>query len=246
MTTDFLRGFNYAFSGLRWISHRRLRVFVLVPLVINIVLFATAIVWGGRRFDTMMDNLLVRLPEWLGWLAWLAWLLFALAVVLIGFYAFTLVANLIGAPFNGLLSERVEELTRGSVSESPHSLWREIVAAPVGEIKKLAYFVLWAIPMLVVFVIPVIQVAAPAIWFVFMSWMLALEYADYPLGNRGLRFSSQRRCLGRHRGIALGFGTGMTVLTLVPVLNFVAMPAGVIGATLLATNEMDDCRDQEL
>ena len=34
-------------------------------------------------------------------------------------------------------------------------------------------------------------------------------------------------------GLALGFGAGVTVITIVPGLNLVAMPAAVIGATLL-------------
>jgi CysZ protein len=35
---------------------------------------------------------------------------------------------------------------------------------------------------------------------------------------------------------ALGFGTGMAVMLLVPVVNLAAIPAGVAGATLLWTD----------
>jgi len=38
--------------------------------------------------------------------------------------------------------------------------------------------------------------------------------------------------------LALGFGSGVTVLTMIPVLNFVAMPAAVIGGTLLWSEQL--------
>ena len=49
-----------------------------------------------------MDWLLQRLPGWLAWLEWLMWPIFALAVVLLLFYTFTMIANIIGAPFAGV------------------------------------------------------------------------------------------------------------------------------------------------
>jgi CysZ protein len=70
--------------------------------------------------------------------------------------------------------------------------------------------------------------------------MLALEYADYPLGNRGLNLRAQRRLLRRRWPLALGFG-GMTLLfTLIPGLNLLVMPAAVIGATLMWNKELPD------
>ena len=67
--------------------------------------------------------------------------------------------------------------------------------------------------------------------------LLALEYADYPLGNRGLSFRDQRQLLRQHWPLTLGFGGMVLVLTLIPLLNFLAMPAAVIGATLMWTQE---------
>ena len=62
---------------------------------------------------------------------------------------------------------------------------------------------------------------------------MAVEYCDYPMSNAGLKLDSQRRLLRRRRGLALGFGAGVMTMTVVPGLNLVAMPAAVIGATLL-------------
>ena len=84
---------------------------------------------------------------------------------------------------------------------------------------------------------PGINVIAPVLWVLFSAWMLALEYADYPLGQRGLTFREQRRLLRRHWPLTLGFGGMTLLLTLIPVLNFLVMPAAVIGATLMWVRE---------
>ncbi|MCC8998345.1 MAG: EI24 domain-containing protein, partial [Candidatus Contendobacter sp.] len=56
-------------------------------------------------------------------------------------------------------------------------------------------------------------------------------------GQRGLTFREQRRLLRRHWPLTLGFGGMTLLLTLIPVLNFLVMPAAVIGATLMWVRE---------
>jgi CysZ protein len=234
MLIPFLKGVVYCFKGLRWLTHPRLRRFVIMPLLINTVLFATAIGWGASEFSLLIDVLLAQLPRWLDWLRWLLWPLFALTTLIVCFYTFALVANLIASPFNGLLAERVEDLAvPGQWRPKNQPLWREIALTPVTELKKLAYFVLWTIPLLMLFIVPVLNAAAPLLWFTFSAWLLALQYSDYPLSNHGLSFTVQRQLLRRQRSLLLGFGSAVLLLTLVPVINFFAMPAAVIGATLL-------------
>lgn len=70
-------------------------------------------------------------------------------------------------------------------------------------------------------------------WALFGAWSLALEFLDFPLGNRNLTFPEQRAWLRRHRPACLGFGTAVMLAALVPVLNFALMPASVAGATRL-------------
>lgn len=238
MVTPFLRGASYALAGLRLLPDRRLRAFVIGPLTINVALFAAAIFWLSNRFDGWLEWLTAWLPDWLDWVEWLLWPLFAVAVVLVMFYTFTLVANVIGAPFNGLLAERVERDISGSqVPGSGVSFLAEIPRAIAHEFSKWAYIVPRALPLLVLFVVPGLNAAAPLVWFGFGAWMLAIEYADYPMGNHGLSFRRQREILRERRLVALGFGAAVMGMTLVPLLNFIAMPTAVIGATLMWRQE---------
>ncbi len=239
MSDSLIQGAGYVLTGLRWLPRAGLRGFVAIPLLINSGLFGLGIWWSWGQFERLDQAARDWLPGWLAWLHWLLWPLFVLTALVVVFYTFSVVANLIAAPFNGLLAERVEKLANPASAARPASgpVWKELVSSPLNEVRKLLYFIGWAIPVLILSFLPGINVVAPALWALFAAWMLALEYADYPLGNRGVKFREQRRLLRQRWPLTLGFGGMTLVLTLIPLVNFVAMPAAVVGATLLWTRE---------
>lgn len=229
---DLFTGAAYAFRGLGLIHQSGLRRYVAIPLVINTVLFGLVIGFGASRFARLMDAIL---PSGLEWLEWLLWPLFAAAALVVVFFTFTLVANLAGAPFNGLLAEAVERHLAGEREADGgfRKLASEFVSSLISEARKTAYFVLWSVPLLVLFLIPLVNLVAPILWVGFSAWMLAIEYADFPMGNHGIDFLDRRSRLRANRFLALGFGGGVLVMMMIPGLNFVAMPASVAGATLM-------------
>jgi len=239
MVGDFARGARYALSGFRLVRQRGIFRYAVVPLLVNAILFGGAIWFGAYAFQ---DFIAWLLPDWLDWLVIraLLWILFALGAALISFYAFTLVANLVAAPFNGLLADRVERHVRGARGDEgeQRGIVAEVGASFGAEIRKMIYLVLWSVPLLVLFLVPVINLAAPFLWLAFGAWMMALEYADCPLGNHGVVFSRGRGIIGRRRMVALGFGATVMVFTTIPVLNLVAMPVAICGATALYVNEL--------
>lgn len=62
---------------------------------------------------------------------------------------------------------------------------------------------------------------------------LAIQYSDYPLSNRRVGFAAQRPLRKQQRARLFGFGTAAILCTLIPLVNFIIMPAAVAGATLL-------------
>lgn len=242
MISNPFAGAGYFLSGLKLITQRGIRRYVLIPLFINIILFGGLIVVGINQFEALLHWLLPTLPDWLQWLDWLLWIFFALATLLIAFYTFTLVANLISAPFNGYLASAVER----------HLTGREPVSAPSGGLRgalaetgatlrqeagKLFYLASRSLPVLILFVIPVINLAAPVIWLLLSAWMLALEYMDFPMGNHGIRFAATRKRLARKRMLTLGFGSAAMMGTLIPLFNLIVIPVAVAGATAMWVRE---------
>lgn len=239
-------GFFYFIQGMKLIFIPGIRRYVVIPLTINIVLFGALIWFGANQFEVFMNWLMPELPDWLQFLEWLFWILFGISALLILFFTFSLLANIIGGPFNELLAEAVEFQLTGERPEDAggmKKLLANIVPSMIDETKKLLYMVLWSIPFLILFLLPVINIVAPFVWLVFSAWMLTIEYADYPMGNHGLRSDEQKLRLREKRFLSLGFGGAVTIATMTPVLNFLVMPAAVAGATAMWVKQFKNMAD---
>lgn len=243
MIFNIFKGFGYSIKGLKIISQAKIRRFVIVPLSINIVLFSMAIFVLFSMFDQWMQSLLPDFPSWLSWLEdwimWLVWPLFASMILFVVFYSFTFVANLIAAPFNSLLAEKVEFMLKGKpLEQTPcYPVPSMIKQSLTSEAGKLFYLLKWSVVLLLISFIPVINIIAPPLWIIFGAWMLALEYLDYPMSNHGYYFKDINKQAASQKTLFFGFGCGAFLLTSIPIINFIAMPAAVAGATALCVNQ---------
>lgn len=222
------------FSGFGLLFQSGVKRYVLIPFLINLGLFSFATKLMTEQLDIWIEKLL---PSWLSWLEWLIWPLFAIAMFLIVFYTFTVIANLIAAPFNSLLSARIEANLTGKKPEDINAdgLIKLTVRTIKSELQKIFYAIKWFIPLLIITFIPVVNVAAPFLWILFAVWFFALEYNDYPLANRGHFFEQVKTYNRQNRMRSLGLGTAVFLMTSIPVVNFFAMPVAVAGATKLTT-----------
>jgi len=198
------------------------------------VVFGLASWYVLSRFTGWLDKIL---PDSGGW-----WMLVMVAAILAGFvllvaifFSFSIVLNLIGAPFNGLLSEKVEAVLNRDPVKIPGGMKRffsGLVRAIRGELRKYLYFALLAMVVLVVSFIPGINFfLAPVLSFLLGSWMMALEYLAYPMENHDQYFPEVRRWARANKMLCMGFGIMVLLLTITPILNLVVMPAAVAGAT---------------
>lgn len=236
---EFSHGARCLFLGFTWLTRPGIRSYVILPLLINLVLFAVAIALGAHYFGAWLHHWISVLPHWLAWLDVLLWIIFALAAVVVLFYTFALAASLIAAPFDIFLSMRVEAAITGQRPETGRSLSMDIVVGLRGQIQRLLY-ILWRMALIgivgiVLVFVPLLGILTPLLWFVFTAWTLAIVYSDFPLSNRGVAFTAQRVLFRPRRIRLLGFGAATALCTMLPVVNFVIMPAAVIGATLMWT-----------
>jgi len=235
-----LSGPQYLREGLKLILSPGLRLFVILPLTVNLLLFGGLIYLALRQFEGWVDAFMPSLPDWLMFLEYLLWPLFVTLVVLMVFFTFTLLANIIAAPFNGFLAEKVETVARGEDSSPPFS-WTELLAMlprTLGrEARKLGYFAPRALALLALSFIPVVNLAAAPLWLLFGVWMMAVQYIDYPADNNKLSWTEMMVWLRQCRWKSLSFGAVTYAALLVPGLNLLVMPAAVAGATLFWVRE---------
>ncbi len=249
MINDFISGIAYFFKGLGLLTKPGLKRFVLVPAIISFVILSIVITFALYQFSDLLNWLLPNeaalndWPEWIAWLAGLAlsaikfllYILFAALSLIATSFSYTILANLIASPFNERLSEKTEEVyySEKPVIDEESSLFKDIPSAIFHELRKIFYFLLLLIPLVILSIIPVINIVAAPLWFIFGAWVLAVEYCDFPAGNHKNSFKELKNKLAEKKALSLGFGSAASILTMIPILNFFVMPAAVIGATLL-------------
>ncbi|WP_045224246.1 sulfate transporter CysZ [Methyloterricola oryzae] len=220
--------FLFLVQGLKLLNAPGLRRYVWFPILINVVLYSAGF-WLASRYFTAAMHWLV--PAWLDWLRWLLWPLFALLLLATAFFTFTLMTNLLGSPLYGRLTEQVRRLQASGQIAAPGSE-HSALASLFSESRRLGYFALRALPLLALFLIPLINVIAPFLWMLFGAWSLSLDYMAYPLEARGLLFKEQRDVVRKRRLDMLAFGGAVMLGLAIPLLNIFIPPAAVIGATL--------------
>ncbi|EKT55694.1 putative sulfate transport protein CysZ [Providencia sneebia DSM 19967] len=229
-------GFYYFAQGWRLVTRPGIKRFVILPLLANIILLGGAFWWLYSKLSSWIDFIMGYIPSWLQWLDYLIWPLAVVSIVLVFAYFFSTVANFIAAPFNSWLSEKLESDLTGIpapdagitdlLKDVPRMLKRELV--------RVGYYLPRAIVILILFLIPGIgQTVAPVLWFLFSAWMMSVQYCDYPFDNHRVSFDKMKQTLSQDRVKNIQFGSVVSVLMMIPIINLFIMPVAVCGATLM-------------
>jgi CysZ protein len=233
-------GFGYFFQGISIALMPGIRQFVIFPLLANVLLLGGAMVYLFSHLSQWIESWMGYIPDWLSWLSYLLWPVLAITILGTFSYFFSTIANFIAAPFNGLLAEKVEEKLSGEKNSGADfaDLIKDTPRILAREWQKLVYFIPKALGLFILLLIPALgQTVGPVLWFIFSSWVLAIQYCDYPFDNHKVRFRAMRDELKQQQGKAYGFGMLVALFTAIPVVNLFVMPVAVCGATAMWVGE---------
>lgn len=241
-----MSGFSYLFRGFSMLGQKGLKRWVFIPLLLNTLLFSL-VIWllvtvvndwiltaansinlDNTWFDFLDDILYVLL-----------WFIFGLTIAALLYYTFIRVAYIIAGPFNAFLAEKVEAQATNTLQPNT-SYWdlaKQIWPMLKNELAKLRYeigrTILVALVCLMLSFTGPFALFVPVVWFVFNGWIYGFLFLDYPLDNNGFKLRDELKVLHSNRVMTLSFGSMVAVMTMIPIVNFLVMPAAVIGATLL-------------
>lgn len=241
MNGSLKEGISYFVEGFKLIAKPGVRLYVFIPLIINISLFSFATWYSFSIFGGWLDLLLSKIPAWLAFIEWILWPIFVLTLGTIIFFIFNVIANIIASPFNGILAEKTElylisqtgsqenTLPETSLSDFisiiPHSLKREW--------DKLKYYFPRFILLSLLSFIPGVNILV----FIFAAWMMAVQYIDFPMDNHKIIFKDMMTLIKARNLSAIGFGGVVMFSLMIPILNFIVIPAAVCGASIFWLKE---------
>lgn len=234
------QGFQYFLAGFNLINTKGLKRFVLIPLLINVLLFGGSLFfiydWLTQGFSYLND----LLPTWLSWLEWLLWPIAIFTILFSYTSIFSIITNFIAAPFNGLLSEKVELHLTGKAINDDKILdtIKDVPRMIAREGTKLVYYLPRAIGFfLLLWFLPIF---GQVLWVLFTCWMFSVQYQDFAFDNHKIHFRETRQHLKQNQGLSYGFGFAVLIFTTIPLLNLLVMPVAVCGATKLWVEQYRD------
>ena len=239
MIDDFFHGAGDIWRGFSMLlRHPGLWIWAIIPFLLNVVLFGL-LLWGGWHFGGgwIERHMFAETAWWwdaLGWiLAVLLWLVMLLAVV----FLFVPLASLLAAPFNDILSEKVEIiLTGASVDESfsIRSLMRAVAVGLRTTIRlTLTTFALLLLVFPLNFIPGIGSLMATFLSTAITIRFLSLEYTSYSMDRRYYDYAHRSGFLRRNRARTIGLGAMAFLLMMVPVLNALFIPVSAVAGTLL-------------
>ncbi len=234
----FVRGFGLPLRGLDLLlASRGVKRYAALPLLCNAVLYAAAIAAGvvliwNWRIEVAWD-FWGPVGAWLSttatyFLGALKWLTFVPAVAIVCYFSFTSVGMIVAAPFNELLSEKLEE--RICNRPAPVPLRLDAMALGVLDALRLAAAqVLCTLAALPFVLVPVLG-AVPL--FLVTAWFTGVGFLDTAMARHYLRRRHKRPVLRCARWEILGMGVAMQLLFLIPFLGLLILPVGVASGTI--------------
>ncbi|MBA3536468.1 MAG: sulfate transporter CysZ, partial [Tatlockia sp.] len=203
--TDFLRGMFYLMSGFSHLFSKGLKRFILLPMMFNFLLFIGLFYLVYHYAFPYSHYYIDQLPSWLHFLSGLFLVIFAISFFLLFLSMFTVLFNLVAAPFNGLLAEKAQILLYQS--KIPSLSLTEIT---MRTIKRQMQFLKYVIPrflgMIILFFVPFIHLIYPFLWFLFSAWILSIQYQDFVMDNNLINFQEMRLKIKEKSMLSLGFG----------------------------------------
>lgn len=217
---------------------------LITPISINLLLFA-----GFLRFFVM--SVVPTVSGWFGSLSiapeligqsasmsitsiigWLISIMIFIVCLIIYAFAFSIIAEVLGAPFYEEIGVRVDRLHNVEIVERPW--YKEVLMTVSQESRKLVALLAIGVFVFVLQFIPVLgQIGSVVLGFAVLVITLGADAVGPALYRRGLILSDRRRWVIKHIWPVVGMGIAKAVGLVVPVLNIVVLPMASSGGTML-------------
>ncbi len=233
-------------------KYKSLWQYLIVPIGINI-LVGIITYWlilepSLNIIDSLFNNLaltienfIANLPRWLNFLVSLT-ILFGqivrviLVLTLLAIIGFIIdqFGSILGSPWYGKLSEKIEILELGELELIEVNVIQEIFRAILFELKKIILIIIVATPLFLLNFVPSIGNLISLIGgFSLTIVIICLDFFDAMLERKRLKFREKLNFVFARFPTSAGFGLVCLALISIPFLNLVIIPLCVSAGTLL-------------
>lgn len=243
---EFALGLSYVGKGFRFFfNHRKLWPYAVIPTLINLIVLVLLIfalihyfsdistwIFGTARTEIHTGIISKILGTTLDVLIFIAKLIIFLVLFIFLFVTTYVISMIISAPFNDLLSEKVEEIVSAqpapafSMNRFARSLKRTIFV----ETQKAVFFITIPLFLLILNLLPVLgSLIYLIIANLFASFAIGFNFLDYPMSRKLWTFTNSLRFAWSKKYLVSGFG----IVVLIPLFPYIFSSPLVTGGTIL-------------
>ncbi|HEV2667467.1 MAG TPA: EI24 domain-containing protein [Blastocatellia bacterium] len=194
----------------------------LIPMLLTLALLM-GLIFGAAWIVGWLIGDAVRVE-----IRMVAQVLMFLLTLLIAYFLYLPAARVLLAPFAEALSRKTRAISTGRTIRQNDQGWAR---AMLEGLKLVIFQVAVALAALALgLVFPPVGAPVGVAVAIFLG---GLDFFDIPLSTRGLRLRKKLGLIWRNKSLAIGFGAAAYLMLLIPVFNMLALPIGVVGATLL-------------
>ncbi len=249
---SLVAGATYPFRAL-WLFKQQptLLSYLVVPLLLNmgigVGLYASIFRPGWRWLTGELNEVsawiaqgVARLPPWLALLGYageaISWIVrvgFGLALFLLLGFLLAQFGSLLGAPWYGKLSEKIEKRQTQGLINIEVGLLKDVGRAIQFELNKLGLTLVVGLGCLLLNLLPGFGTLLATLGGVSLgATLVCLDFLDAPLERRRLPFKQKLSLVYQNIPGTAGFGLTCLVLVSIPLLNLLTVPLCVASGTL--------------
>ena len=226
------------------LARRGVKRFAILPMLATLVVYTLVILlalWLFSQWDWGVSG--EPWQFWGGFVSWLhrlvdgtldvvKWIAAVPVLLAVCYFSFTAVGMIVGAPFNDLLSERVERSVCGEQARpqlSKGARLRSMVMTTGDAVKlvcKQIFFMILVLPFLLVPVVGFVPLLLVTAYF------SGVGFVDIAMSRNGFNHALKKPVFKEKRWLILGLGLAMELLFLIPFAALLILPLGVTSGTL--------------
>ena len=237
---SFGEAFRSVFSSLSLVKQHRLYAYFIIPFFLNIIILSSIFYLSFHTLKPLIYDLITGSGFIFDALRTIITPLLIIIQVIITIFIYSIVGNIITAPFNDFLSRKIEIKIFGENFDEKFSfktLITDILRVAGNLVKLLLLIIVAHLLIFLLNLIPVLgSILYAALSFLITAFFFGFQFYDFPLERRRYTFGKKLKTAFRFIRQVMGVGAGFFLLSMIPVINFLGLNMATIAATVMFSN----------
>lgn len=235
---SFVQGFYSVFNVFKRLSGKKgYKKYFILPFMLNVIVLGSIVYFSFTTLDPIISDLLKGDSTIFSILRVIIRPFLFLILAFISIFLYSIIGNIITAPFNDLLSEKVENLISGETFDEKFSISliiQDMIRIVSNIIRLLLLVVIINLFLLFLNLIPVVgQILYSILSFMVTGFFFGFQFFDFPLERRRYVFKEKLSIAWKFKFMIVGLGTGFFLISLIPIVGFLSLNLGAAAATIL-------------